>query len=93
MRIKTRTDKPPRPGYYIAFPAEKLRKPGVEWSEQPQTLFWNGQEWQDKSDDDEFQLWGNEKAITFEFKWFPEWYGIISEGGGILRVIARPAEE
>ena len=93
-KVKAMTGRPPVKGYYEAIP-KKLPGKTREIELLPRPMYWNGEKWQDSSDDDNFAFWGNEKPITFEPEMFPEWIMIVNEKKGKLMIMAEepPKEE
>lgn len=71
MKIKYEKGKPSHKGYYLVRMAEKYRSK-KEKDRFPEAMYWNGEEWQDYSDDDAFEVPGDYKPLTFDAKFFDE---------------------
>ena len=90
MKIKALTGRPPVIGYYMAISDPRIRLTKAD--KYPKAMYWNGEEWQDKSDEDYQTICDGDSPAKFELKWFPRWFMIEPEEGGTMIIMAQKME-
>ena len=64
MRIEFKKSRPPKKGYYLVRWTRKYSKFLKDFY--PSTAYWNAHKWESMSPEDEFNMPGNFKTMTFE---------------------------
>lgn len=72
LKIKYEKGTPPHKGYYLVRLNPEYGF-NMEKDKYPETMYWNGKEWQDKSDEDAFKMPGNNKPITLHADMYEGW--------------------
>lgn len=70
MKIKYEKGTPPRKGYYMVRVDEKYAFK-TQRDMYPLVMYWNGEGWQDYSDEDAFNMPGRTTPIKFDAKIYP----------------------
>lgn len=73
ITLNFKTGKPPYKGYYLARSSNPKYRIHKVKGLYPEPMYWNGEEWQDMSDNEAFDAPGNFKPIKFDYKFFDEW--------------------
>lgn len=72
MKFKYKTGTPPHRGYYMVKVNEKYAFK-TQKDKYPQVMYWNGEKWQNISDEDAFNMPGNERPIMFDANIYDAW--------------------
>lgn len=72
LKIKYEEDEPPKKGYYLVKVNPKYAF-DIEKDKYPEVAYWNGEEWQNMSDDDAFHMPGLEEPISFDKRIYSGW--------------------